>query len=123
MNKPINWFEIPVQDMSRAVSFYNKILGLSLKAEPFAGQMLAVFPYERGAATGGALIATEDFTPSLNGTVPYLSAGDDLDPVLEAVFDAGGKILVPRTQLPPGMGSFAQIADSEGNRIGLHATV
>ena len=34
---------------------------------------------------------------------------------------AGGKIAVPRTDLPGDMGSFAHIIDSEGNRVGLHA--
>ena len=32
----------------------------------------------------------------------------------------GGAVLAPKTALPAGMGHFAQIADSEGNYIGLH---
>jgi uncharacterized protein len=30
-------------------------------------------------------------------------------------------VLLPRTDLPPGMGCFAHIADLDGHRIGLHA--
>ena len=30
-------------------------------------------------------------------------------------------MLVPRVELPEGMGVFAHILDTEGNRIGLHA--
>jgi predicted enzyme related to lactoylglutathione lyase len=41
--------------------------------------------------------------------------------VLERVSAAGGKALIPRTALPPGMGYFARILDTEGNQVGLHA--
>jgi predicted enzyme related to lactoylglutathione lyase len=34
---------------------------------------------------------------------------------------AGGEIALPKTALPPGLGFFAHIIDSEGNRVGLHA--
>jgi hypothetical protein len=30
-------------------------------------------------------------------------------------------LVVPRSELPEGMGAFAQIEVSEGNRVGLHA--
>ncbi len=37
------------------------------------------------------------------------------------VEQAGGAVLLPRTELPDGMGVFAQIRDSEGNRVGLYS--
>src|ERR1700757_2306393 len=40
---------------------------------------------------------------------------------LPRVPKAGGEVLLPRTALPDGMGYFAQIRDTEGNRVGLHA--
>jgi predicted enzyme related to lactoylglutathione lyase len=33
----------------------------------------------------------------------------------------GGEIIVPRTALPPGMGFYPKIRDTEGNVVGLHA--
>ena len=51
----------------------------------------------------------------------YVNAGEELDPVLNRVVNAGGSITLPRTALPPGMGFYAHIIDSEGNRVGLHA--
>jgi hypothetical protein len=30
-------------------------------------------------------------------------------------------VTTPKVQLPDGMGCFAHIADTEGNRVGLHA--
>ena len=44
-----------------------------------------------------------------------------LDTVLARVAGAGGRVTTPKVQLPEGMGCFAHITDSEGNRVGLHA--
>jgi uncharacterized protein len=53
--------------------------------------------------------------------VVYLNAGATIDPVLARVAKVGGAVATPKTALPPGMGFFAHITDSEGNRVGLHA--
>src|ERR1700751_2021770 len=45
MTTAINWFEIPVANMDRALSFYEKVLGRTLKREDFGGGVMAVFPY------------------------------------------------------------------------------
>jgi uncharacterized protein len=117
-NRPLNWFEIPALDLSRASLFYERILGVSLKVEG----PLAVFPYDRaGGATGGCVMQAPGYRPSAEGTVVYLHAGTSLDAVLERVSAAGGSIALPKTALPPGMGSFAHIVDTEGNRVGLHS--
>jgi len=70
----ITWFEIPALDIERATTFYQNLLGTTLR-----------------------------------------------DTVLARVASLGGKLLTPKTALPPGMGFFAHIEDSEGNRVGLHA--
>lgn len=82
---------------------------------------LAVFPYDRTSATGGCILQGPDYVPSKNAAVLYLNAGDSIDAVLEKVEAAGGKIVLPKTLLPPGMGVFSHILDTEGNRVGLHA--
>jgi predicted enzyme related to lactoylglutathione lyase len=127
MTKPISWFEIPALDLQRAIAFYKQILGttlndqLSLREEQFGPTHIAVFPYDRETATGGCIIHCEGYRPSLDGAVIYLNGGSSLDPVLERVVPAGGKIALPKTLLPPGMGAYAHIVDTEGNRIGIHA--
>ena len=60
-------------------------------------------------------------TPSTDGTLIYLNAGPRLDDTLARVAAAGGRITTPKVQLPDGMGCFAHVSDTEGNRIGLHA--
>jgi predicted enzyme related to lactoylglutathione lyase len=82
---------------------------------------LAVFPYDRDNATGGCLMTGPGLKPSANGAIVYLNAGPSLDATLARIEPAGGAIALPRTELPPGMGAFAQILDTEGNRVGLHA--
>jgi hypothetical protein len=59
--------------------------------------------------------------PGTSGTVVYLNADPDLDAALARVEPAGGKVVVPKTALPPGMGHYARIQDTEGNLVGLHA--
>lgn len=118
---PIDWFEIPVQDMDRAQRFYETLLATRLRRESIAGNTLAVFDYA-DSSVGGCLMAGAGApAPSLAGTLVYLRAGASLDATLERVGAAGGRVVTPKVQLPGDMGCYAHIADSEGNRVGLHA--
>ena len=121
MNKTISWFEIPAIDLNRASAFYEQILALTLNRGDMGPQSLAVFPFDREHSTGGTLIIGPGFKPSDEGTVVYLNANPSLDAVLARVAPAGGKVVLPRTELPPGMGAYAHFVDTEGNRVGLHA--
>lgn len=119
MSNVINWFEIPVTDLPRAQAFYEQILGQKLKAEVFGGMPMAIFPYgEKGV--GGALAKMERRKPSSDGSLTYLNCNGALDAVLSRVASAGGRIVVPRTDIgPPGF--IAIILDCEGNSVGLHS--
>ena len=114
------WFEIPAADLERAVRFYATILEQPLKIESFEGTDIAVFPHPPGTSAG-CVAKGDGFEPGRLGTVLYLNAGASLDAALERVFDAGGTVAKPRTALPEGMGFYAHIVDTEGNRVGLHA--
>jgi hypothetical protein len=120
-NDAVTWFEIPAADLERAIRFYETLLGAKLRREamgPFEG---AIFPY-RQPGVGGCVIRGEPFQPGTQGTLVYLNAGPRLDATLARVAAAGGTIDVPKTAVPgSGMGHFAVIVDSEGNRVGLHA--
>jgi len=116
-----NWFEIPVADLDRAQAFYEALLGTSLRRESIAGSELAVFGHDEPGVGGALMAGTGAPQPSQSGTLVYLDAGAALDPVLARVEAAGGRITTPKVQLPGDMGCFAHIADTEGNRVGLHA--
>ncbi len=117
----VNWFEIPVLDLDRAQTFYETLFDAPLRREQMGPNAMAVFPYEK-YGVGGCLMAGEDgLQPSTDGAVVYLNAEPSLNNVLARVEAAGGRVSLPRTELPEGMGCFAHITDSEGNRVGLHA--
>ena len=119
-NVPV-WFEIPAADLARAAKFYEQVFDLQLKREQIGDAQLAIFPYRSPQGTTGCIAAGADFTPGGQGSLLYLNADPELDPVLQRVAAAGGRIVTPRTALPPGMGYFASFIDSEGNRVGVHA--
>jgi uncharacterized protein len=123
MQHAINWFEIPVADLSRAMKFYAAMTGMPLRREAFGapGEEMAIFEVDTQEGINGCLLSSPDAQPAQNGTLIYLSASPSVDAWLERVESAGGRVLKPKTALPPGMGFFAHVLDSEGNRVGLHA--
>ena len=117
----VTWFEIPAANLERAQRFYESTLGVSLKREQIGDEQLAVFPYEQPGAGGCLQRASRPVPPSRDGTRVYLDAGASLDAALHRAVAVGGRIATPKLALPPGMGFFAHIEDSEGNVVGLHA--
>ncbi len=69
----INWFEIPVNDLERAVQFYTAVLGRDMPRMDLGGLKMALFPADQGEV-GGALCMQEDFyKPSSEGSVSAVS--------------------------------------------------
>jgi uncharacterized protein len=115
----VEWFEIPTANIEKSILFYNQILGLKLEAKEYGPNKIAILPHQ-DPGPGGCLQQGEGMIPSSTGTIVYLSA-KAIDPVLAQVKAAGGKVLVPKTQIGPGMGYFARFQDLDGNRVGLAA--
>jgi predicted enzyme related to lactoylglutathione lyase len=115
------WFEIPSTNFDRAIRFYESILQTKLQRGLFGPTELAVFTYERPGVSGAITPPEDDPKVSRDGVVIYLNANPSLDAVLARIEAAGGSVVQGRTELPPGMGCFAKIADTEGNTVGLHA--
>lgn len=120
MKNALNWFEIPVTDMTRACRFYSSLLATELETTPSCGGQMAVLPHENGAV-GGCLFQHEQMSPANHGTMIYLDAGGDLAAMLGRVESAGGRIDMPITRVSDEVGDIALIIDTEGNRVGLHA--
>ena len=115
------WFEIPAADFDRAVRFYERIFDTVLRKDQFGAATIGVFPYE-GSGVSGCITLGDGYKPASTGTVVYLNCDGRLDAVLDRVEAAGGRIALPKFELPRGIGFSAQIIDTEGNRIGLHAS-
>ena len=120
---PISWFEIPSTDLSRAQKFYETIFAIKLNPLDLQQIKMRMFPLEDMMGVGGAVCYAEGFyKPSASdGPLIYLNANPDVQIVLDRVEAAGGKIMVPKTEISPEYGYMAVIIDSEGNRIGLHS--
>jgi uncharacterized protein len=124
MKNAISWFEIPTTDLDRATRFYETIFGIKLTPLDLANIKMRMFPLDDMMnQVGGALIDSGGFhKPSpTDGPLIYLNANPDVQLVLDKVEVAGGKILVPKTEISPEYGTMAVLLDTEGNRIALHA--
>ncbi len=120
MNSFVSIFEIPATDISRAVNFYQTILGIKIEKMDFPGMEMGIFPYEEQVVTG-VIIKGEGYQPSADGVTLYLNGGQDLQVILDKVEKNGGKILVPKSPHADESGYFAIFIDSEGNKMGLHS--
>ncbi|PZF74404.1 VOC family protein [Taibaiella soli] len=124
-NHAINWFEIPVSDFDRAKKFYESILEYEMPAREVNGVRMAFFLYDAShEGRGGAIVYDPSFyLPSENGALIYLNCESDLQPVLDQVEKAGGDILRGKIAVSAdaGLGYWALIRDSEGNRVALHS--
>jgi predicted enzyme related to lactoylglutathione lyase len=119
----ISWFEIPATNLNRAQKFYEAIFGISMTPMDLANIKMRMFPLEDRMGVGGAVVDSGGFhKPSATeGPLIYLNANPDVQNVLDKVETAGGKIMVPKTEISPDYGHMAVIIDTEGNRIAFHS--
>ncbi|MCF8449146.1 MAG: VOC family protein [Taibaiella sp.] len=118
----LNWFEISVSDINRAKNFYEAIFDIRMDEMEMMGMKMAMFPPDsmQGKVSGG-LVQSNMHNPSMDGAKIYLNGNPDLNNALGKVEAAGGKVLMPKTQISPEIGYMAFFADSEGNGIALHS--
>ena len=124
MDNAISWFEIPATDLDRATAFYEALLGITLNAFDTPNIKMRMFPIDNMmTGVGGAVVDSGGFhKPSAtDGPLIYLNGNPDVQLVLDKVEAAGGKIMVPKTQISPEFGYMAVILDTEGNRIAFHS--
>lgn len=123
MNNPVGWFEIYVEDMERAINFYQTVLNITLEkleAPDGSDTEMQAFPssFEHYGATG-ALVKMSGIDAGGNSTMVFFSC-DNCANEEARVADAGGS--VERAKFSIGEHGFCSIAvDSEGNRFGLHS--
>jgi predicted enzyme related to lactoylglutathione lyase len=119
VHNTINWFEIPVTDVTRAMKFYSTVLATEMKTETFGTTSMAIFE-GKGQGVHGALVKSESHVPSTKGVLVYFNGGEDLAKPLARVKQAGGTIVSDKTSIGP-YGFMAVFTDTEGNRLALHS--
>ncbi len=123
-NNPVCWFEIYVDDMKRAQTFYEGILAIQLEElaspTPEMEVEMMTFPMSKeGYGAAGALTKMKGFPAGANSTLIYFAC-EDCAVEAARVADHGGKVIREKTSL--GEHGFMVLAhDTEGNMIGLHS--
>ena len=118
----VAWFDIYVNDLDRAVAFYETVLDQKLEAmgDPTGETQMMSFPADMSAyGAAGALTKSEHASPGTGGTVIYFSS-QDVAVEEGRVAKAGGKVIRPRFSI----GEFGWVSlcqDTEGNVFGLNS--
>ena len=121
---PVVWFEIYVNDIQRAKTFYETVFKTELSELPSPDtkndiQMMA-FPMEmNGEGAAGTLVKMEGFEAGVGGTLLYFRS-DDCAKEEARIEKAGGKIFQSKQSI--GEYGFMVLAqDTEGNMFGVHS--
>lgn len=120
MNKIFNYVAIPSENFDRAFSFYYEITGGLINRNPNVPFPMAYF-VDKDNRDFGHLFQLPNFKPSADGAIVYLELTNDLNDTLTKIEKAGGRIIMPKTQISPAKGYWALFLDTEGNKLALHS--
>jgi predicted enzyme related to lactoylglutathione lyase len=116
----VGWFDIYVDDMERAVDFYENVLKHKMVqiGDPTGETQMMSFPSDMTIyGASGALVKSKHSKPGVGGTMIYFST-KDCKHEESRVKKAGGKIIRPKFSI--GEFGFVTICeDTEGNMFGL----
>ena len=118
----IGWFDIYVNDMTRAVVFYESVLAQKLEpiGDPTGETQMMAFAADMGAyGAAGALVKSAHSKPGVGGTMVYFSV-EDCAAEESRVAAAGGRIVQPKFSIGP-FGWVTLCCDTEGNVFGLNS--
>ena len=115
MANRVVWFDIPVEDLNRAIEFYSKVLDISVEE----AHGVAILEHS-GDDVGGCLFKSDDEKPSDSGLLLYFNVSGRLDAAMNIVEQCGGTILKTKEQIGA-HGYRTIVLDSEGNRVALHS--
>lgn len=118
----VGWFDIYVNDMGRAVAFYEAVLEKKLKkiSDPTGEtQMMSFFGNTTSYGATGALVKSSYSRPGVGGTMVYFSV-EDCSIQESRVVAAGGKVVRSKFSI----GEFGWVTlceDTEGNMFGFNS--
>jgi len=118
----VGWFDIYVDDLDRAVAFYEAVLESTLEpmGDPTGESQMMAFPADMSAyGAAGALTKAPHAGPGVGGTIIYFMAEDCAVPEAR-VAAAGGAVIRPKFSI--GEFGFVTICqDTEGNMFGINS--
>lgn len=117
-SNPVVYFEIPVNNIERAMKFYTNVFNFDFDKETIDNNEMALFPFsDEKSGISGALAKGEIYKPTKDGVLIYFKT-ENIDKTLQLATSNGGQILYPKTE--NGIGLVAEFEDTEGNRIALY---
>ena len=120
MNNPVGWFEIYVNDMQRAKTFYQTLFSVELTRIENPDLELWAFPMSMNHyGSSGALAKMPGLKAGGNSILVYFSSIDCATEV-DKVIALGGQIHKPKTSIGA-YGNIALLIDTEGNMFGVHS--
>ena len=117
---PVGWFEIYVQDMPRAKTFYEKTIEVTFEKFESPDVEMWAFPFNMEApGAAGSLVKMAGKDSGSGGTIIYFSCADCAVEAGRAAQN-GGKVVKEKFSIGQ-YGFIAFIEDTEGNVIGVHS--
>jgi predicted enzyme related to lactoylglutathione lyase len=111
MPRPI-WFEIPADDVSRALKFYENVFGWKANKLEGMDYWIINLPRAPQSVMGGAIMPR-----SMGKCTRNTIYAEPLDEYIAKVEKAGGKLTSPKMPIPGGM--WAACTDPDGVEFGL----
>lgn len=118
----VGWFDIFVDDLDRAVTFYETVLAAKLEpmGDPTGESQMMSFPADMSAyGAAGALTKSPHAKPGVGGTIIYFMARDCAEEEGRVV-KAGGAVVRPKFSIGE-FGFVSLCMDSEGNMFGINS--
>ena len=112
MPNPVVHFEVVGRDAKKLQDFFANLFGWKVDANnPMS---YGIVEAQEGHGIGGGISAGDG---NANFTTFYVEV-DDPQAYLDKAVSLGGKVVMPVTEIP-GMVTFAQFNDPEGNLVGI----
>jgi predicted enzyme related to lactoylglutathione lyase len=118
---PVVWFEIPVTNFERAITFYKTLFGWTFDEADSPAQSYRIIDAGDHSINGGLSLRTADEPHRGAGPIFYIQVSDIEVTILRAR-KLGAELARPPTFLSRDAGVVASIRDPDGNVIGLWAS-
>ena len=103
-------------DMERAKAFYEAVLGVKMNRDDNGPNPMLMFTRMDDPVSSGHLYPGKPAAEGAGNTV-HLVALDPLEVVMKRIEPAGGKVVSPIIDIPPGR--FFYTTDPDGNSVGF----
>jgi predicted enzyme related to lactoylglutathione lyase len=114
----VRYLEIPVNDIDRAIDFYEFVFGIKLERDLVDGYPMAHFPPLGDGRGADVTLAKGDvYVPSKSGAIVYFHV-PDIDVVMSRATGRGSSVLYAKREVSLGTW-VAEFEDSEGNRVAV----